>query len=73
MKTQSVDESALSDLLSCPFCGENPKYVRRGTDCPGMEEDFDVACGTKGCYLGDGADYWVSKEDITKIWNTRNR
>jgi hypothetical protein len=34
----------------CPFCQKNVKFISRG------EDEFDIACKTKGCYLEYGAD-----------------
>ena len=57
------------ELLPCPFCGKVPILQ------PSYEilaiTSWDVWCGTAGCYLEYGADWYNTREDAIEMWNTR--
>lgn len=59
------------DLKPCPFCGCPATLVYRGsvTDC--SDDEYDIACFTKDCYLCIGADWFMPKDEVTKMWNKR--
>jgi len=68
MKTQSKHESALSDWLSCPFCGENLQRIGK--------DDFNTFvecgyCGARGEWSSGLSDQ--SMEIAKVFWNTRTR
>ena len=54
------------ELLPCPFCGAYPRLVRKSDD------EYDIWCDTPDCYLEEGADWYLPREEIIEQWNTRN-
>ena len=56
------------ELKLCPFCGKEPKLFIRGND----EFSYDVGCGTSGCYLEAGADWWIGRNDAVEMWNKKS-
>ena len=57
-------------LLPCPFCGAIPKLAR-SSDSDEISEGWDVWCGTTGCYLECGADWYETLEGVLTMWNKR--
>ena len=62
-----------SPLLPCPFCGEKVELIVRNDDSrlEEYEKEYDVGCCTSYCYLEQGADWWLSKEEVITRWNKR--
>jgi hypothetical protein len=54
-------------LLPCPFCGGEARFVTR-EQCVA---DRDVRCGTPGCFLEYGADWWIDPRSVAEMWNRR--
>lgn len=60
-------------LKPCPFCGKIPVFIERVTDRANRPY-FDIACGTGGCYLEDGADWWLkSAQEAKDLWEKRSK
>ena len=64
------------ELKPCPFCGSKAELFQR--ELFGSDHDFskdndnwDVRCSADNCYLVDGADWWLIKEQAILAWNTR--
>ena len=60
----------MTKLSPCPFCGEKAKYIERSTHKRDRNR-FDIGCDTIGCYLEGGAEWWLTKSEITEKWNRR--
>lgn len=59
----------------CPFCKLPVHFIERSN--PHSDSNYtgyDIGCGTVGCYLEDGADYWFNERSINELvdmWNRR--
>lgn len=61
-------------LLPCPFCYATPHFIEQPYDygfTKYQDEKWDVACGTSGCYLENGADWFLTQETAAILWNRR--
>lgn len=61
------------DLLPCPFCGCVPELIKppfHGDEI-NTQVFWDIACGTIGCYLENGADWLCGQAEIVAMWNKR--
>ena len=80
--TSVVSLSGISDmpplcftLLACPFCCAVPRLVEQAYVYGfSIHEDgeWDVACGTAGCYLENGAGWNLTQEGAAALWNNRS-
>lgn len=63
-------------LKTCPFCGATPALLNRVaykyTTPQPDERAWDVACGTQGCYLQHGADWYETESAAAELWNKRS-
>jgi len=57
-------------LSPCPFCGKDVDFIERGDSKD--SDSYDIGCNSDDCYLEGGADWWLSKEEVITMWNTRN-
>lgn len=55
----------MSELKPCPFCGSEARIIARGST------EFDVGCSKIDCYVYHGADWYLPKEVVVQLWNTR--
>jgi len=62
--------SDYSDLLACPFCGENIGFGRPWW--LDEEERATVAHPNNGCILAHIGTTHYKKVDLVKLWNTRS-
>jgi len=56
-------------IKPCPFCGGNAVLFSRSEKPDKFS--YDIKCLTSGCYLLDGADWWISYSDVIDMWNLR--
>jgi hypothetical protein len=66
----------MSQMKPCPFCGAAPKFVTRSCDDlieggAGPTGYGDFRCGTDGCLLEEGADWYVEHDEAAAMWNKR--
>jgi len=53
-------------LKPCPFCGGEAKLVENDY------HDYSIGCEiNSGCVAEGNIDYWTSKEEVIRLWNTR--
>ncbi len=50
----------MTELKPCPFCGGEGAVILRED---GMDFEYDVGCGTDGCYLEFGAEWKLTKKN----------
>ena len=62
-------------LKPCPFCGGAVEMVNK-TSITYIDETpadiWDIRCPTKGCYLEDGADWFIERSELIEKWNRRS-
>lgn len=72
----------MEQLKPCPFCGATPRAIAKGdgpyknSTYPDYKPDpevrgWDIECETDGCYLEDGADFWLTRDEVVTKWNKR--
>lgn len=54
------------ELLPCPFCGSKAEFIEHSSGVT-----YDVCCAQSGCYLEEGADWYLDKAEAVAMWNTR--
>ena len=59
------------ELKPCPFCGGKANVLNSIELGCGFDNCFDIECGTKGCFLEFGCEWFDTKEDVIKKWNKR--
>jgi len=60
------------DLKPCPFCGSEAKFIEQPTPCGRFgEPEYDVACSTPGCFVYQGADWYLDMKTAADMWNDR--
>jgi hypothetical protein len=59
------------DLKPCPFCGAMPEIFRSDNDDDDKFSRYDIRCNTIDCYLEDGADWTLPKDELVSMWNRR--
>jgi hypothetical protein len=62
-------------ILLCPFCGRSADFINRDywdniTPKP-SDSRWDIGCGTAGCILERGADWFCTQDEILVMWNKR--
>lgn len=65
----------MTDLIPCPFCGAEVAFINRDyweniTPKP-SDARWDIGCGTAGCFLERGADWFCTQAEIIAMWNNR--
>lgn len=61
-------------IKRCPFCSKTAKIIDTSQQLIDNNKYYDIACGTKGCFLEFGAGYsFETKEEVIKIWNRRKK
>lgn len=65
------EESSLTELLCCPFCGTAAKFIHRGSNNK-LDNNWTIGCETDTCFIGsEGADWYLPQPLAAKWWNTR--
>lgn len=60
-------------LKPCPFCGNEANFVNSHPSFSEDSNEWDIACSTLGCFLEYGADWFLPREKVAKMWNERGR
>ena len=61
------------NIKPCPFCGSEARFWQRVSNYPAdTDQAWDIVCTNDVCYLAEGADYYLSKTAVSKLWNSRS-
>lgn len=69
---EAGDVSPSYSLLPCPFCGGEARLIEKPDIEYNAPSDWDAGCTTRECFLEEGAEWYLEKEQVIKLWNKRN-